>query len=309
MLRQRSRSLSAPSAVGETMPSTVVATAFEEAVPYDYWLQHACGERGELIYQATTNLDGSPRPTYPERMRDCPRCWAETNTEDVLLWPGVGRPFPVGARGTNCLELGADEAVPEWLWRKFEGEFKAAIRAPTPTTAPTRRHTSHPPRLTQPPRCLLLPFSLTHSSAPAAHSTQHTQAAALYVCCCTAEPIHPLLEAQPKANPKEVSPSSLPSGEFQLVDKFGDDERPYLESQGTDWFTLWAFANVAHFGLGSHTSNRMGPDGSSLDFHIWFPCVEHFLLGGWRGTASSWHLFLFGAGGVNAASLRARPVA
>jgi hypothetical protein len=83
------------------------------------------------------------------------------------------------------------------------------------------------------------------------------------------------------ARPQPIGPlanASLPplhrsSGEFQLVDKFGEDERPYLETQGTDWFQLWAFANVANFGRGSHTMNKMGPDGSSLDFHFWFPCV------------------------------------
>jgi hypothetical protein len=133
---KRRRSSPPPSAA-----MSPAATAFEKDVPYDYWLQHACGEQFEFLDQATTNLDGSPRPSYIERMRECPRCWAETNTEDALLSPGVGRPFPAGARGTNCLELGADEAVPDWLWRKFEG----GLPAPYPTAAHIHRHPPHPP--------------------------------------------------------------------------------------------------------------------------------------------------------------------
>eukprot|EP00967_Tisochrysis_lutea_P009320 scaffold11013_cov35-Tisochrysis_lutea.AAC.3 len=155
-------------------------TAFEPDVPYEYWMEHACGVEATLLEQPASELDGSPRMTYIERMSKCSRCWAETNTQDQLLVPPLGAPFPEGARGTNCVELGAEESVPDWLWRNFEGEFT-------------------------------------------------------------------------------------------LVDKWGDDERPYLETQGTDWFTIWAFANVANFGVGGHSSNKMGKDGSRLQFHIWFP--------------------------------------
>jgi hypothetical protein len=147
------------------MSPLVVATAFEKDAPYDYWIQHACGESFDLLDQATTNLDGSPRPNYTERMRACPRCWAETNTVDALLSPGVGQPFPAEARGTNCLELGHDEAVPEWLWRKFEGERMLLVPAPARPVTPTR--SSH---ATNTSPDTLSPGALPSFLAPIAHS-------------------------------------------------------------------------------------------------------------------------------------------
>jgi hypothetical protein len=91
------------------------------------------------------------------------------------------------------------------------------------------------------------------------------------------------------------------------VDKFGDDERPYLESQGTDWFTLWAFANVAAFGLGMHTRNVMGPKGSSLNFHIWFPCVALFGFFGRLGMPPI-HISAFGLWGLGGHCRKLTPV-
>ena len=51
-----------------------------------------------------------------------------------------------------------------------------------------------------------------------------------------------------ESNCFELSPGDVPewvwapfSGEFVMVDRFGDDERPYMETQVTDWFTIWAF--------------------------------------------------------------------
>jgi len=113
-------------------------------------------------------------------MHDCPRCWVETNTDDVMMVPDSGRPYLESARTANCLELAPDEAVPEHLWSRL-------------------------------------------------------------------------------------------AGEFEMVERWGDDERPYLESEGVDWFTIWAFGSVANLGLGSHVRNVLGPGGSSLTFHLWFP--------------------------------------
>ena len=103
----------------------IVATAFEDDVPYDYWMKHACGFHDTAILNAAAQEnDGSKRGTYVERMLDCPRCWAETNTEDLMMVPTSGRPFPEGASNANCLELKPDEAVPEKLWSRLAGEFE-----------------------------------------------------------------------------------------------------------------------------------------------------------------------------------------
>jgi len=87
-----------------------------------------------------------------------------------------------------------------------------------------------------------------------------------------------------ESNCFELSPGDVPewvwapfSGEFVMVDRFGDDERPYMETQGTDWFTIWAFGNVANYGLGSHITNVVSEGGGRLNFHLWIPFLPPVL--------------------------------
>uniref|UniRef100_A0A7S3SB73 Uncharacterized protein n=1 Tax=Emiliania huxleyi TaxID=2903 RepID=A0A7S3SB73_EMIHU len=173
-----------------------LAPHFAPGTPYESWQLHACGEPTglaplrSLLAMPVSELDGGERQPYAERMEGCARCWAETNTEDTLLAPPFGSPYPPGASEPNCMEFSDGAAVPEWLWRRFDGEFV-------------------------------------------------------------------------------------------MVDHWGDDERPYMESQGINWFVIWALANVANFGVGSHVMNTMSEGGGKLHFDLWFPYLPPVLSDPW----------------------------
>jgi len=81
-----------------------LAPHFAPGTPYESWQLHACGEPTglaplrSLLAMPVSELDGGERQPYAERMEGCARCWAETNTEDTLLAPPFGSPYPPGSR-------------------------------------------------------------------------------------------------------------------------------------------------------------------------------------------------------------------
>lgn len=62
-------------------------------------------------------------------------------------------------------------------------------------------------------------------------------------------------------------------GEFVMTERWGDDDRPYLQSQGLNSFTIFAYGSIANMGVGSHVRNVLGAGGSSLNFDTWVPSL------------------------------------
>ena len=95
------------------------------------------------------------------------------------------------------------------------------------------------------------------------------------------------------ALPTRPRPSS--QGEFVLTERWGDDDRPYLQTQNINAFTIWAYGKVANHGIGYHVRNVFSNDGAVLSFHVWTPGLPAYFSDpfGFLKARTSWTTRVF----------------